>query len=171
MGTMTVWKFDSADGAQGALDLLSRLQKEQLIKVTDAAYVSWPEGRKKPQTRELGKLTGVGTLGGAFWGFLFGLIFFIPVLGLALGAGLGALTASMSHGGIDADFIKEVQRQVRPGTSALFVVTADAVVDRVLTPFRETGATLITTNLSSEQEARLRDAFATETAEGQPQRA
>src|SRR5262245_60946358 len=76
MGTLTVWKFDSAAGAENALHLLSRLQKEQLIRINDAAYVTWPTDRKKPKTKELGKLTGAGALGGSFWGFLFGLIFF-----------------------------------------------------------------------------------------------
>lgn len=160
MGTLTVWKFESAQGAENALGMLSRLQKEQLITIRDAAYVSWPEGQKKPRTREMGKLTGAGALGGSFWGFLFGLIFFVPILGMAVGAAVGALAGSMTHVGIDEDFIREVQRQVTPGTSALFVVTTDVVVDKVIEPFKETGATLISTNLSNEQEARLREAFA-----------
>lgn len=160
MGTLTVWKFDSPQGAESALGLLDRLQKEQLIRIQDAAYVSWPPDRKKPRTRDMGKLTGTGALGGGFWGFLFGLIFFVPLLGMAVGAAMGALAGSLRHGGIDEDFIHEVRRQVTPGTSALFVVTTDVVADRVLEPFQETGATLITTNLSAEQEARLREAFA-----------
>jgi uncharacterized membrane protein len=167
MGTLTVWKFDSANGAEDALGLLSRLQKEKLITISDAAYVYWPEDRKKPKTKELGKLTGSGALGGSFWGFLFGLIFFVPLLGMAVGAAVGALAGSMSHVGIDEDFVRSVQQQVTPGTSALFVVSSDAVLDRVLAQFKDTGATLITTNLSGEQEARLREAFA-ETQEPQP---
>ena len=47
-----------------------------------------------------------------------------------------------------------------PGTSALFVMTSNEVVDRVLGEFTETGATLISTNLSREQEAKLKEAFA-----------
>lgn len=167
MATLSVWKFDSPQGAEDALGLLGRLQKEQLIRVQDAAYVSWPPERKKPRTKEMGKLTGVGALGGSFWGFLFGLIFFIPLLGMAVGAAMGALAGSMRHGGIDEDFIREVQRQVTPGTSALFVVTTDVVADRVLEPFKDTGATLITTNLSTEEETRLREAFS-EADENQP---
>ncbi|HVV14546.1 DUF1269 domain-containing protein [Amycolatopsis sp.] len=160
MGTLTVWKFDSAGGAEDALHLLSRLQKEQLIRVNDAAYVTWPQDRKKPKTKDLGKLTGAGALGGSFWGFLFGLIFFVPLLGMAVGAAVGALSGSMAHAGIDEDFVREVRKQVVPGTSALFVVSSDAVEDKVLGPFKETGASLITTNLSTEQEERLREAFA-----------
>jgi uncharacterized membrane protein len=60
----------------------------------------------------------------------------------------------------DDDFIREVRENVTPGTSALFVMTSNAADDRVLEQFRSTGATLISTNLSAEQEARLREAFA-----------
>jgi uncharacterized membrane protein len=160
MATMTVWKFESASGAENALELLERLQKEALVQVDDAAYVYWPEGRKRPKTEQLHSLTGAGALGGSFWGLLFGLIFFVPLLGLAVGAAMGALAGSMSDVGIDDDFIRDVREKVTPGTSALFVMTSNAVADRVLEQFRSTGASLISTNLSAEQEARLREAFA-----------
>src|SRR6478672_3981058 len=160
MGTLTVWKFDTAAGADGALDLLQRLQKEELLRVNDAATVYWQEGRKKPKTEQLHNMTGAGALGGSFWGLLFGLIFFVPLLGLAVGAAMGALAGSMSDVGIDDDFIKRVRENVTPGTSALFVMTSNVVADKVLDRLKETGATLISTNLSTEQEAKLREAFA-----------
>ena len=62
MTTLTVWKFESADGARGALDVLQRLQKEELITINDAAYVYWPVDRKKPKTQQLHSLTGAGAL-------------------------------------------------------------------------------------------------------------
>ena len=160
MGTLTVWKFDTAAGADAALDLLQRLQKEELLQVNDAATVYWQEGRKKPKTKQLHNMTGAGALGGSFWGLLFGLIFFVPLLGLAVGAAMGALAGSMSDVGIDDDFIKRVRENVTPGTSALFVMTSNVVADKVLDQLKETGATLISTNLSTEQEAKLREAFA-----------
>ena len=160
MATMTVWRFESAGGAENALDLLERMQKEELIQINDAAYVYWVEGKKKPKTQQLRNMTGTGALGGSFWGLLFGLIFFVPLLGLAVGAAMGALAGSMSDVGIDDDFIRKVRDNVTPGTSALFVMTSNEVADKVLEQFRTTGASLISTNLSNEQEARLREAFA-----------
>ena len=162
MATLTVWKFDTAGGADGALHLLQRLQKEELLRIDDAAYVYWTEGRKKPKTEQLHSLAGGGALGGAFWGLLFGLIFFIPLLGAAIGATMGALAGSLSDVGIDDDFIRTVRDHVTPGTSALFVMTSNVVADKVIDQFRETGATLLSTNLSDEQESRLRAAFAEE---------
>jgi uncharacterized membrane protein len=160
MATLTVWKFDSARGAEDALAQLERMQKEELVQVNDAAYVTWPEGKKKPKTEQLHSLTGAGALGGSFWGLLFGLIFFVPLLGMAVGAAMGALSGSMADVGIDDDFIRQVREQVTPGTSALFVMTSNVVVDKVIDEFRQSGATLVSTNLSSEQENKLREAFA-----------
>ena len=160
MATLTVWKFDSPGGAQQALAVLERMQKEELVQVNDAAYVTWPEGKKKPKTEQLHNLAGAGALGGSFWGLLFGLIFFVPLLGMAVGAAMGALSGSMADVGIDDDFIREVRGNVTPGTSALFVMTSNAVVDKVIDEFKNSGATLLSTNLSQEQEDKLREAFA-----------
>ena len=160
MATLTVWKFDSAGGAQSALAQLERMQKEELIHINDAAYVTWPEGKKKPKTEQLHSLTGAGALGGSFWGLLFGLIFFVPLLGMAVGAAMGALSGSMADVGIDDDFIRQVRQEVTPGTSALFVMSSGAVADKVIDEFKQTGATLVSTNLSTEQENKLREAFA-----------
>src|SRR5215213_9160836 len=160
MATLTVWKFDSAGGAESALALLERMQKEELVHVNDAAYVTWPEGKKKPKTRQLHSLTGAGALGGAFWGLLFGILFFVPILGLAVGAAAGAFGGSLADAGIDDDFIAAVKSKVTPGTSALFVLSSDAVMDKVLDAFSGVTAELIRTNLSNEDEAKLREVFA-----------
>jgi uncharacterized membrane protein len=134
-----------------------------LINVQDAAVVSWEVGKKKPKTRQLSNLAAAGALGGAFWGMLFGLIFFVPLLGAAIGAGIGALTGSLTDVGIDDGFINSVKERVTPGTSALFLLSSDAVMDRIKGEFPNMGnADLIASNLSAEQEDKLREVFAEE---------
>jgi uncharacterized membrane protein len=162
MATLTVWKFDTPDGAENAEETLERLAKQELIKIEDAAVVTWPADRKKPKTRQIRSLTGVGALGGAFWGLLFGILFFIPLIGLAIGAAAGALGGSLTDVGISDDFIRSVRDQVTPGTSALFVLSSDAVLDKVEEAFKGAHAQLISTNLSNEEEQKLREAFAEE---------
>jgi uncharacterized membrane protein len=164
MATFTVWKFDSAGGADAVLATLERLQKEELIQVIDGATVSWPEGKKKPKTQQLHSLAGAGAMGGAFWGFLFGLLFFVPILGLAVGAAMGAMAGSMSDVGIDDQFIKEVREKITPGTSAVFLMTQNAVEDKVRDELSSVKGhvELLHTNLTNEQEAKLREAFADE---------
>ena len=160
MATLTVWKFPNASGADEAIRTLERLQGEELIKVHDGAVVNWPADKKKPRTRQLHNMAGAGALGGAFWGLLFGLIFFVPLFGLAIGAAAGAFGGSLADVGIDDNFIKRVREQVTPGTSALFALTSDAVLDRVRDAFAGHQAELLETNLSEEEEARLREVFA-----------
>lgn len=159
MATLTVWKFDTATGAQEALDKLAELSKQQLIQIQDAAVVSWPVGKKSPKTKNYGSMTGQGALSGAFWGMLFGLIFFVPFFGLAVGAAMGALAGKFADYGINDNFIKEVREKVTEGASALFLLSANAVQDRVLAAFEGVNMELIASNLSAEQEAALREQF------------
>ena len=160
MATISVLKFSTADGAEQALDTVQGLSKQHLINLHDAAIVTWPEGKKKPKTRQLADLAGMGALDGAFWGMLFGLIFFVPFFGMALGAAMGALTGKFSDYGIDDDFIKSVQNQVTEGTSALFLMTSEAVVDKVADAMKGLDFEIVATNLSKEEEDTLRAAFA-----------
>jgi uncharacterized membrane protein len=160
MATMTVWTFSTPEGADEAVSSLEALQKQRLISVHDAATVSWPADRKRPKTRQLASMTGVGAMSGAFWGLLFGLLFFVPLLGMAVGAAAGAIGGSLTDVGIDDDFIASVRAKVTPGSSALFALTSDAVIDKVQEAFAGTQAELIQTNLTADEEAQLREVFA-----------
>ena len=159
MNTLTVFKFNTPEGAQEMLNNVYKMQNEELITVVDAATVSWPEGKKAPKTKQAVNLTGAGAMDGAFWGMLFGLLFFIPGFGLAVGAAMGALTGHFADYGIDDAFIKRVRNEVEPGTSALFLMTTNAVVDRVVEELKNMDFELVSTNLSKEQDEALRAAF------------
>ncbi|MDY9925334.1 DUF1269 domain-containing protein [Methanosarcina sp.] len=159
MATLTVLKFETAEGAEKALEVVKDLSKQHLISLHDAAIVTWPEGKKKPKTEQLTNLTGAGALSGAFWGMLFGLIFFIPIFGMVVGATMGAMTGSMTDVGINDEFIKSIRGKVTEGTSALFLMTSDAVKDRVAEAARGMNFELIASNLSKEEEDKLRAAF------------
>jgi len=157
--TLTVWKYDTAEGAGDAAELLKKLSQQDLIHIHDAAIVAWPVDKKRPKTHQLDNVAAGGALGGAFWGLLFGLLFFVPFLGMAVGAATGALAGSLVDVGIDDDFIESVKEEVVPGTSALFLMSSDAVIDKIHDAFGSNHPKLIRTNLSNEQEDRLRSAF------------
>ncbi len=159
MATLTVFKFPSSGGAQAVLSTMEDLQKQELLVVHDAAIVQWPADKKKPKTQQLHNMTGAGALSGTFWGMLFGLLFFVPLLGAAVGAAMGALGGSMVDVGIDDDFIKKVRDEIKPSTSALFLLTSNEVTDRVLEALHGVEMELIATNLSAEDEQQLREAF------------
>lgn len=162
MSTLTVWKFRSADGAENVETALKSLQKEGLLRILDAAVVTWPAGRSKPKTKQLINLVGTGALSGTFWGMLFGLIFLMPLLGAAIGAAAGALGGRLADIGIDDEFIAEVKEKVTPGTSALFLLTMDEVPSRISESLPGDGAELLHSNLDTEREAKLREIFGDE---------
>lgn len=158
--TLTVWRFPTAEGAEATEAVLRRLQKEQLLTIEDAAVVAWSEGERKPRTRQLNNLVGAGALAGTFWGMLFGILFFMPLLGAAIGAATGALGGRFTDIGIDDSFIDKVRSGITPGTSALFLLTDNVVLDKVRAALPDAHAELIHTNLDSRQEQNLREVFA-----------
>jgi uncharacterized membrane protein len=162
MATLTVWKFSTPEGAGQLLEKVKELQKMQLITVQDAAIVTWPTGKDKPKTKQLVDMAGMGALQGAFWGMLFGMIFFVPFFGLAVGAAFGALGGKMADYGIDDNFIKVTREKVTEGTSALFLMTSNAVQDKVAEELKGQPFELIASNLTKEQEEQLLAAFSAE---------
>jgi uncharacterized membrane protein len=159
VATLTVWKFEDPDSAEGMRERVIALEKQELIQVHDAVVVSWPADAKKPTTHQLVSTTGAGAASGAFWGLLFGLIFFIPFFGMAFGAAMGALSGSLADFGIDDDFIESVRGNVTPGTSALFLMSSDAVIDRVKEQLSDLHPELVSTNLSVDDEEALKELF------------
>src|SRR4051812_32288899 len=109
--TLTVWKYDTAEGAGNAAELLKKLSQQDLIHIHDAAIVSWPVDKKRPKTHQLDNVAAGGALGGAFWGLLFGLLFFIPFIGLAGGAATGALAGSLVRLGAGQGVLEAVKEQ------------------------------------------------------------
>jgi uncharacterized membrane protein len=159
MSTLSVWKFEKAEEAHEVLNKLADLFKQQLIEIQDAAVVSWPEGKKHPRTDNYGSMVGKGAVSGAFWGMLFGLIFFVPFFGMAVGAAMGALSGKFNDYGINDNFITQVRKEVTEGTSALFLLTSDAVRDRIAEELKGVSVELIHSNLSKEEEAKLIEEF------------
>lgn len=159
MANITVWKFETSSGAKDALVTLAELQRQHHIVLIDAATVTWPKGKKQPRTQQAVDLVGRGALDGAFWGMLFGFLFFVPMLGMAVGAAVGGISGRFKDYGINDDFIKDVQSKVTEGTSALFLLTGASSREKVQEAFKNVKMELISSNLSDAQEAELRAAF------------
>lgn len=159
MSNLVVISFKKEDEAAEALDKVSELQKQELIKVEDAATaVRHLDGKVK--VKQANNLATSGALGGAFWGMLFGLLFFVPFLGMAVGAATGALFGKAADYGINDDFIKQVSDSIQPGNSALFLLVSEAKVDKVVEHLKPFNGTIIHTSLSKAEEASLKEAFA-----------
>lgn len=103
-------------------------------------------------------LAGVGALGGAAWGGLIGLLFLVPVFGMAVGAASGAVAGAFSDAGIDDNFMKDLGEQLEPGGAALIGLVHNVNTDKLLEDVKVPGK-LIHSSLSEEGDERLREAL------------
>lgn len=155
MSQLIALGYEDEETAAAVLDEAARLEPEQRGLVEDAAAVRRDE-RGRLHVQQSANLVAAGALGGGFWGLLFGLIFVAPLLGLLVGAVIGGVSGMLADIGIDDDFIDEIGRALRPGSSALFLLLADEADDRVIERLAPEGAQVLRTNLSSTDEEHLR---------------
>ena len=165
MTTLSVWRFDAPQGADDALPRLTALVVARSARVSDAALVTWPAGRRKPSARTLGCLDGPGEMWGGFWGILLGLVFLTPIAGPSFGAAAGAVAGSLSDFGVADDLVKVIRDAVTPGTSALFMLSSHASAERLTAELGELNVQRVETVLSAEQEQQLRDSLGEESTQ------
>jgi uncharacterized membrane protein len=63
----------------------------------------------------------------------------------------GAGTAAAGTVGVGADFIREVEALMKPGTSALFILDDEGDMDMILFKIRGLGGTVLKTNVDLER--------------------
>src|SRR5213078_1769349 len=131
-----------------------RLAKDLIIQ-PDAIAVIVRDKEGKYHTHTSHHMVG----GGATWGMFWGLLFFIPVLGMAVGAGMGALMGKVTKSGVDKAFQDQVRGLLQPGTSALFLMVEKVTPDKAVEAMSKYGGTVLKTSLSKEGEADLQDAL------------
>jgi uncharacterized membrane protein len=157
VSTLIAVAYDDVATASTVRDKLIALQAQRVITLEDAVVVE----RKmdgKVKLHQARSSTSAGALGGALWGGLIGLIFFMPFLGAALGAATGAAVGSSVDVGADDNFMRQVGEQLQPGKAALFVLVVASTPEKVLPEVARYGGKIISTSLSPEAEAHLREA-------------
>ncbi len=160
MATLVAIGYPNQTTAEEARQTVQRLEAELIIQADQVAAISRDlDGKYHVTTTHGGASTGGGAVWGGFWGLLFGLLFFVPVVGLAIGAGWGALFGHMGEKGIDKAFQEQVRDQLKPGTSALFMVIEQATPDKAIAALEQYGGTVIKTSLSEEDTAKLQAAL------------
>jgi uncharacterized membrane protein len=165
MATLVAIGYPDEVTAEAARKTVQGLEADLIIQADQVAAISRDtDGKYHVTTTHGGASAGGGAVWGGFWGFLFGLIFFIPFAGLAIGAGLGALFGHLGEKGIDKEFQEQVRDQVKPGTSALFLIIEQATPDKAIDALKGYGGTVIKTSLSDDDTQKLQEALTPETA-------
>jgi uncharacterized membrane protein len=150
--------YDDTTTAIAALDAAEAMAADLVIQPDAlAAIVRNEQGKFRTVTNQ--HAVGAGATWGMFWGLLFGVLFFVPVFGMALGAAFGALGGKLGKSTIDKQFQDQVRNQIKPGTSALFMIVEQMTADRALKELSKFGGTVIKTSLSEEAEKEIQDAL------------
>lgn len=157
MSTLIAVAYDDVATANMIRDKLFDLQTRHLITLEDAVVVERRQDGKV-KLHQARSVTGRSALGGALWGGLIGLIFFMPFLGAAVGAATGAAAGSAVDIGVDDSFMRRVGEDLTPGKAALFVLVVSGTPEKVLPEVAGHGGHIISTSLSPEAEANLREA-------------
>jgi uncharacterized membrane protein len=157
MANLVAIAYDDLDQAQQVMGTVGELVKEHTLTIEDAVIVEHRPGSKMKLHQP--SLAGVGAAGGALWGGLIGLIFLMPLFGMAIGAASGAAAGALSDHGIDDDFMKELGEKLPEGGAAIFVLVREATRDKVVPEIAKYGGQVIQTSLSNEQEAALQEAL------------
>jgi uncharacterized membrane protein len=149
--------YDEISRASAVRDEVTKLAwgpgegAKSLILLDTAVVIRHPDGSF---TLDREPFPGIGNiLSCSAAGFLAGLVVAAPLTGATIGAfvgGAGTL-ASAAKAGISADFIQDVEKIMRPGTSALFVLDEVGDMDVILHTIRGLGGTVLRTNVDLER--------------------
>lgn len=154
MSTLVVVGYDDQFKAEEIRLALKKMQQEYLIDLEDAV-VAVKDQEGKVRLHQAVNTTAAGALSGGFWGALIGMIFLNPLLGMAVGAGAGAVSGALTDVGINDQFMKDLAATMQPGSSTLFVLVRKVTPDKVLEQLKGTGGKILKTSLSHEDEAKL----------------
>jgi len=109
MANLVVVLYDDQFRAKEVMKELKALKENKQLELDDAAVVSKDnEGHFHVQQEH--SLTKSGMVAGGLGGVVAGLLFTIPIAGLAVGAAAGAIAGKKSDIGIDDKVIKAIEQ-------------------------------------------------------------
>jgi len=101
---------------------------------------------------------------GGTLGFLTGLALAAPMTGAAIGALLGTASTAANAVGIEDVFIQDVERLMKPGTSAVLVLDEQGDLEVILHAIRGLGGTVLKTNVDLERAKLIQTTLSAEPA-------
>jgi len=125
----TAWRFWGTEGADKAVITLQQLAAQDQINLMDVCVLRWPEYASEPTTTE--HVTQEGSK-------------------------VTTMLRKLQHATIDSAMIDTVKHDLRPGTSAMVMLSSDANLDAVVHAFEGQPMELLRTDLSVPEQDRLR---------------
>lgn len=156
---LVVIAFDNMEDAEKVVDSLRSEQKHGFINLEDTAYVVKDENDHVTVKNAMDKTVKQGALGGGMLGLFLSFLFFGPFgpIGATLiGAVAGGAIGKLVNAGVSKDFIEDVGKELKPGTSAVFFVIRSADASVTLATLRPFNGKVLQTTLPSDMEESLK---------------
>jgi uncharacterized membrane protein len=157
MSNLVAIAYDDLDQAHRVMGSLGELVKEHSLTLEDAVIVEHKANGKLKLHQP--SLAGTGAASGALWGGVIGLLFLVPVFGMAVGAAAGAAGGAASDYGVDDNFVKELGAQLPAGGAAVIVLVQEATRDKVVPEISKYGGRVIQSSLSDDQQEAFQEAL------------
>lgn len=163
MADLIVISFDSDEQAEAAYNEVQRLQDDLIVQLAGLALVTVDDdGKTHVHTPGPAGKVGWGAAGGAVFGTLIGLLFFIPVAGLVIGGLFGALFAGLDKTGLNSEFRERVQSTVTAGKSAVVLYATKLTKDKFAAALAPYDGEIVQTSLSEKEEEALAHELSTQ---------
>lgn len=162
MNNLIVLTFDNMEEADKVREALVQGKKNGVLQIDDAAVVVKDEEGKVHVRNQVSRGTWTATGVGGLLGLLIGTVFF-PIGGLVFGLAGGALVGRMMNLGVDGKFVKDVEAEIKPGTSAIFVLLKNENPTAELAILRQFNGKVLQTTLDTEAEESLKKALGDDT--------
>jgi uncharacterized membrane protein len=156
MSDLVAIAYDDLDQARRVTSNLGEAVKAHVIELDDLVIVERKQDGKVKLHQP--SLAGLGAASGALWGGLIGLIFLVPLFGMAVGAAAGAAGGALTDTGVDDKFMKRLGEELEPGKAAVILLVRKVSADKILPEIKEPGK-VIQTSLNDEDEERLEQAL------------
>ncbi len=157
MADLIVLTFAGPNDAAAALAALRRIAVEGRLHLLDTAIVTRDGAGTVHVKNEVSSATEIGAVAGALLGAV--LMFMVPLAGIVVGAAGGALVGRLLDQGVDDRFVQEVGAALRPGTSALFLLTDRGDPEAVVAALQPFTGSVYQTTLVPDLEAEMRHAL------------
>lgn len=154
MSTIIVITFDNTEEAGKVRESLRQAEHGGYLSLDDSAVVVRDEDGKFHTKDQFDRGVKVGAGLGGIFGLLLAVVF-APLAGLVLGALAGGLIGSTFDLGVSKKFIKDVEADMQPGTSAIFLMIREGDPNMALAALKQYEGTVYHTNLDPDDEARL----------------
>jgi uncharacterized membrane protein len=158
MSELIVIGYEDPHTARQAYVQVQRLQEDFVVELRGLAIVDVDaDGKTHVDTPK--RIIGASAVGGAIFGLLLGLLFFVPGMVL-LGGAIGALMGTFNKSGIDAEFRDRVEHLIEPGHSAVVIMASKVTEDKFASAMQPYGGTILKTSLSDSDEKELAEELA-----------